>query len=125
MARGYNQAALLARAVSAQARLPLLLEGLARVRNTATSRGLSRKGRARNVEGAFAVPAASRTAIHGRAILLVDDVLTTGATAEACAKALNRGGAARVDVLTFARVADVAVAPYDGFSASGAAHVAR
>ncbi|MFQ3595181.1 MAG: ComF family protein [Sphingomonadaceae bacterium] len=112
MQRGYNQAALLAREVADRLGAPLLLEGLVRRRNTPSSRGLTRKGRARNVEGAFAVPDCAAGAFRGRPVLLVDDVLTTGATANACALALRQGGASAVHVLAFARVADVARAQY-------------
>ncbi|HMI96075.1 MAG TPA: ComF family protein [Micropepsaceae bacterium] len=103
--RRYNQAAILAKGL---ARLcgrphdPLLL-----MRSRATpSQGEmpSAKARRRNVQRAFGVPPAKTAQIEGRKILLVDDVFTTGATLNACARALKRAGAARVDALTLARV---------------------
>jgi len=68
--------------------------------------GLTRAERAVNVQGAFRVPEGSRAAVEGRRLVLVDDVLTTGATIDACARVLLRAGAAQVDVLVFARVVD-------------------
>lgn len=65
----------------------------------------SAKARRRNVRGAFDVPDQKREAIGNRVVLLVDDVLTTGATVNACAQALKRAGVAKVLVLTIARVA--------------------
>lgn len=100
--RGFNQAAVLARAVARRSATPLAVDALLRVRATTSSRGLGRRGRARNVAGAFRVARAS--AVAGRDIVLVDDVLTTGATAEACARMLFRAGARSVRVLTWARV---------------------
>ena len=79
-----------------------------RARATPPQFGLARKERARNVQGAFEVPKASRIEVKGKKLVLVDDILTTGATADACAKALSRAGAARVDVLVLARVVDQA-----------------
>lgn len=102
--RRYNQAALLALAVARQAQVPAIPDLLVRRRRTPSQGRLSAAGRARNVAGAFAVSPRHRAAVSGRRVLLVDDVLTTGATAEACARALRRGGAAAVDVLTLARV---------------------
>jgi ComF family protein len=112
MSRGYNQSAHLARALARAASLPLLVDGLVRTRATRSSQGLSRTGRARNVAGAFAIPERHRPALAGQPILLIDDVLTTGATAAAATRALLRGGATEVHVLTFARVAPSIVQHY-------------
>ena len=71
--------------------------------------GLTRDQRRRNVAGAFRVPANRLGDLKGRNILLVDDVITTGATVNACARALKRAGAARVDVLALGLVTDVAL----------------
>ena len=74
---------------------------LKRVKATVQQVGLSRSERAANIQGAFRVPAEGKAAIAGRKLVLVDDVLTSGATAEGCARALLRAGAANVDVLVF------------------------
>jgi ComF family protein len=103
-ARRYNQAALLAQAVGRLSGVPVRSDLLVRRRPTPSQGHLSRAGRLRNVAGAFAVRAGRRAALAGRRVLLVDDVLTTGATVTACVDALLRAGAARVDVLTLARV---------------------
>ena len=66
--------------------------------------GLDKSERAHNVQGAFRVPAAGKAEVVGRKLLLVDNVLTSGATVDACARALLRAGAAGVDVPVFARV---------------------
>ncbi len=100
--RRYNQAALLAQALSRQAGVPTMPDLLVRRRATPTQGGLDRLGRHRNVKGAFALRAGQTVA--GRRVVLVDDVLTTGATLAECARVLIRAGAARVDVLTLARV---------------------
>ena len=103
--RRFNQSALLAVEIarlSGVAHDPFLLE---RRRSTAHQVGLSRQERARNVQGAFRVPEHRRIELKQRRIVLVDDVLTSGATVEAAARVLLRAGAANVDVLTFARVA--------------------
>jgi ComF family protein len=102
--RGYNQAALIAGALSRRSGLPLALDLLVRTRATPLLKGLGRRERALAVRGAFRVPAPARARLSGRHVLLVDDVFTSGATAAACARALKRGGAARVDVLCWARV---------------------
>ena len=86
-------------------------EALRRVRPTQQQIGLSRSQRASNVQGAFKVAAARQSEIQGRRVVLVDDVLTSGATSDACARALLRAKAAQVDVLVFARVVDTHKAP--------------
>ncbi len=102
--RRYNQSALLARAVARSAGLTAVPDAMLRRRATKSQGRLSAAARRRNVRGAFAVRPSRRKTIEGRRIVLVDDVLTTGATAEACARALKRAGAAAVDVLVLARV---------------------
>ena len=104
-ARRYNQAALLAGVVSRRSGVPLGVDALHRAKATKPQVGLTRSQRAGNVQGAFAVRPEARVAIEGRRVVLVDDVLTSGATVNAAARVLLRGGAARVDVLVFARVA--------------------
>ena len=104
-ARRYNQSALLAASLARIAGLEWLPDGLARRRKTRSQGRLSAAERRRNVGGAFSVTAAGGLAVAGRRVLLIDDVLTTGATAEACARALRRAGAEGVDVLTLARAA--------------------
>jgi ComF family protein len=105
-ARRFNQSAVLAAAVSAASGVPLAAGALKRMKATAQQVGLSRSERAANVAGAFRVPPDGKAAVVGRRLVLLDDVLTSGATVEGCARALLRAGAANVDVLVFARVAD-------------------
>jgi ComF family protein len=105
IARRYNQSALLADHVSRLAERLFVPDLLVRIRATPSQGAMNRKDRARNVRGAFAVSSRYATALQGRNVVLIDDVLTTGATVEGCAQALLRAGAARVDVLTLARVA--------------------
>jgi ComF family protein len=107
-ARRFNQSAMLAAAISAENSVPIAAGVLKRVKPTAQQVGLSRTERAANVQGAFRVPPEGRGAVAGRRLVLVDDVLTSGATVDGCARALLRAGAANVDVLIFARVADPA-----------------
>ena len=102
--RRFNQAAALAQVVARQSGVALAPLALARVKRTRQQVGLTRAQRADNLQGAFKVPPSARPQIEGRRILLVDDVLTTGSTANAAARALLRAGATAVDVLTFARV---------------------
>jgi ComF family protein len=100
--RGYNQAELLARGY-ADALGSRMAPVLTRDREGPSQVALAPDQRRRNVEGAFQVDAAARTTLRGRTVVLVDDVLTTGATAGAAAQALERAGAAGVTVTTFAR----------------------
>jgi predicted amidophosphoribosyltransferase len=97
---------MLAAAISKESGVPIAAPALKRVRATAQQVGLSRTERAANIQGAFRVPEDGKAAVAGRRLVLVDDVLTSGATVEGCARALLRAGAANVDVLIFARVAD-------------------
>ncbi|MFN3524022.1 MAG: ComF family protein [Phenylobacterium sp.] len=108
LARRYNQAAEIARPLARLAGRPYLADALVRTRATPSQAGRSGSGRRRNVAGAFAVPEAKARRVAGRAVLLIDDVLTTGATAEGCARALLAAGAARVDVAVAARVKEAA-----------------
>jgi len=102
--RGFNQAALLAAPCAAAWGRPLLTRALVRVRPTRPQTDLDADARRENVAGAFAVRRPAEVA--GRHLLLVDDVLTTGATVRAAARALRDAGAASVGVLVLARVAD-------------------
>jgi len=102
--RRFNQAAVLARAISALSGVPSDPLVLRRVRPTSPQVGLTRAQRADNVQGAFRVPPEDRPKIDGRKIVLVDDVMTSGATANAASRVLMRSGAASVDVVVFARV---------------------
>jgi len=103
-ARRFNQSAALAGAISRLAGLPVLHGAVQRVRATPQQVGLSKTERAENVQGAFKVDPARKAEIAGKRLVVVDDVLTSGATTEACARALLRAGAGHVDVLVFARV---------------------
>jgi ComF family protein len=109
--RRFNQSARLAEVISAASGLPLAYDVLKRVKATAQQVGLTRSQRADNVQGAFRVAADARGEVAGRRLVLVDDVLTTGATIDACARALLRAGARNVDVLVFARVVDAVRSP--------------
>jgi ComF family protein len=109
--RRYNQSGALARAIAVQSGVKLRGDVLQRLRATEQQVGLSRPQRASNVQGAFGVSADRKSAAHGARVILVDDVLTSGATVDACARALLRAKAAQVDVLVFARVVDTPNAP--------------
>lgn len=102
--RRFNQAAVLAKEIGAASGVAVVPDLLVRRRRTPSQGRLTRTGRARNVRGAFAVSRRRRAAVVGARVVLVDDVLTTGATLAACTRVLLRAGAARVDVLTLARV---------------------
>lgn len=99
--RGFNQSALLGKELARRLGLPFRSGLLHRVRPTVTQTGLTAVGRAANVGGAFRTGRILR--LEGKRILLVDDVMTTGATVNACAAVLKRGGAASVLVATVAR----------------------
>jgi ComF family protein len=102
--RGFNQAALIAAALSKASGVPADVHLLKRVKATPVLRGLGPRGRAKAVAGAFALAPEAKARIAEKTIVLVDDVHTSGATARACAKILKRGGAARVILLCWARV---------------------
>lgn len=102
--RRYNQAALLAHAAGKVSDRRVLADLLIRRRNTPSQADRNARERRRNVAGAFTLNERYRPFIRGRRIVLVDDVLTTGATVEACARVLRHAGAERVDVLALARV---------------------
>lgn len=103
--RRYNQSAELARSISRLSGKPFEPSGLRRIRATRQQVGLGLRVRQDNVRGVFVLSEAQAPQICGRRVLLVDDVLTTGATVAAATRAIMRGGAEQVNVLTFARVA--------------------
>lgn len=98
--RGYNQVMLLARPFAWDLDIPLKRQALTRVRETRSQVGLSKKQRIVNVQNAFT---AKKQVVKGKRILLVDDVVTTGATINACAKAIKEAGAEKVFAATLAR----------------------
>lgn len=102
--RRYNQAALLASEIGGLADINVETGLINRLRNTRSQVGLGQSQRSRNVKGAFSVPDSAVPVVLGQRVLLVDDVLTSGATANECARVLKRAGAIHVDVLVFALV---------------------
>lgn len=102
--RGFNQAALIATALSRATGVEHDPFALRRPRRTPPLRGMGPKQRARTVQAAFAVASARAERLRGRHLILIDDVYTSGATADACTPALLQAGAARVSVLCWARV---------------------
>lgn len=102
--RRFNQAAALAQEISQLSGVPFDPLALLRVKPTTPQVGLTRSQRADNVQGAFRVSQLGREAVRGRRVVLVDDVMTSGATANASARILLRAGATRVDIVVFARV---------------------
>ena len=104
LTRRFNQAAILTQELARLHDLPWAAEALLRVKRTPQQVGLTRYQRQRNMAAAFQVPAKALELIEGQNVLLVDDVITTGATIDACARALKVAGAARVDVLAVAIV---------------------
>lgn len=102
--RRFNQAAEICRPLSRLTGVPYLPDALVRTKATESQAGKSGSGRRRNVAAAFAVPPRRAAQVKGKRILLVDDVMTTGATLEGCSRALLAAGAASVDVAVVARV---------------------
>ena len=109
--RRYNQAAEIARPLARASGVAYLPDALIRQRDTVSQGGKSASGRRRNVAAAFVVPESRRHRVIGRRIVLVDDVLTTGATAEGCARALMAAGAAEVTLAVVARVTEMQARP--------------
>jgi ComF family protein len=107
LTRRFNQAAMLAAEVSRLSGVPARMQLLERTRRTPPQVGRTRDQRQRNVQGAFRVRAGAGAEVEGQRIVLVDDVMTTGATLGACARALKRAGAERIDVLVLALVTDL------------------
>lgn len=103
--RRFNQSALLAQGLSRATGIPAEVTALKRIRRTAAQVGLRQEERQQNVAKAFGVDKTKEELLRGKSVLLIDDVITTRATANACAAALLEGGAARVDVLAIALVA--------------------
>lgn len=106
--RRFNQAAVLAQEVARLSGVRFEPEALLRTRRTVPQVGLSRQQRRDNVSGAFAVSERAKAAVSGAKLVIIDDVITTGATVGACARALKKAGAARVDVLSLGMVTDPA-----------------
>jgi ComF family protein len=103
--RGFNQSALLARRLARRLGAPFAARGLARTRETLQQASLDRAARVDNVAGAFDLRGARGVSlVRGRAVVLVDDVMTTGATLDACERVLADGGATRVHRIVLARV---------------------
>lgn len=100
--RGFNQSALVAQELSRRLSFPTEPLVLRRLKRTPPLKGMTPRQRRKTVAGAFGV--AEGSAVAGRTVILIDDVLTTGSTAEACARALQRAGASRVELITWARV---------------------
>jgi ComF family protein len=109
--RGFNQSALLAREIERQSPARLLVDGLVRRTATPALGRLGARARQRALAGAIAANPRRAGELHGAQIILVDDVLTSGATSNACVTALKRAGARRVIVACFARVLDEALDP--------------
>ncbi len=102
--RGYNQSLLIAQALRRASGVPVARDLLVRSKATPVLRGMTPRDRRKAVAGAFALAAGAKEAVSGKRILLVDDVHTSGATSEACARLLKRAGAAQVILLCWARV---------------------
>ena len=100
--RGFNQAALVARELSSKLGIDADPFALRRIRRTPALKGMTARQRRKTVAGAFRVR--DKASVKGKSVILIDDVLTTGSTAESCARALLRAGAARVELISWARV---------------------
>ena len=107
--RGFNQAALLAREIARIKGMRVEVDALLRIKATPSLGGLGSKARARAMAGAIAVNPKRASLLRGASVMLVDDVLTSGATSHACVAALKRAGAKRVAIACFARVLDEAL----------------
>lgn len=107
--RGFNQSGLLAQEIGRLTAQPVLIDGLRRRKHTRTLGGLGRAARARMLSGAIRLNDRHRSRINGARILLVDDVMTSGATSDACVRVLKRAGAEQVIVACFARLLDEAL----------------
>ena len=100
--RGFNQSAMVATELSRRTGVPVAVDALRRIRSTPPLKGLNNRQRRRTVAGAFT--ANPKAELRGRTVVLIDDVMTTGSTANACARVLKRAGAERVDLISWARV---------------------
>ncbi|MGI9425207.1 MAG: ComF family protein [Hyphomicrobiaceae bacterium] len=108
LSRRFNQSAIIARRLAVRTDRPVVVDALVRRRKTASQVGLTRDQRRRNLRGAFAVRDSGVPGIKDQNVLLIDDVITTGTTVEACARSLKRCGARRIDVAALALVSDEA-----------------
>ena len=117
--RGYNQAALLARVLAQIKAQPLLVDGLVRRKNTPKLGAMGAKARARTLQGAIVTNPRMAQRLAGARIVLVDDVLTSGATSTACVKALKAAGAERVILACFSRVLSEALNMHDSRKTPG------
>lgn len=107
--RGFNQAAVLAREIGKLTGGRLMVDGLARKKATPSLGGLGAKARVRTLSGAIAINLRRKAQLSGAKVIVIDDVLTSGATSEACVSALKRAGAKAVVIACFARVLDEAL----------------
>ncbi|WP_370516043.1 ComF family protein [Novosphingobium sp. Gsoil 351] len=107
--RGFNQSALLARTIAATPGRTLAVDALFRTRATPSLGGLGRNERAKALRGTISVNPVWQPRLRGASVLLVDDVMTSGATSDACVRELLRAGAAKVRIACFARVLDEAI----------------
>lgn len=102
--RGFNQSALIARALGNRLGLPVDVEILKRIKRTPPLKGLNPTQRTRVLKGAFHIEKRDYPRLQGRTVILIDDVYTSGATADGCARILKRAGAASIQLLSWARV---------------------